>query len=413
MPIQTVNYSMIPAQGDPMLDAILPGLLAGMKAVNLPKQQQQQLQQTQLANALAQLQLQNAPDVMKAQLAHEQALTPYVNAETSHLNQATQLEPINSIISAMNSSRANSRFGNAYQLNKMLSAMSPAARASWIAQNQDAYTQAVNDIGNQISNPQNDNYSPMLQEAMKKVFGTLSPTQNKSNFNTPLTIDQQGINNLVNQGIAKPSFSNTPENTSQLQLAEQMAANQALTTPSSRRQAEASVNFDKFLADNQNDYAQAMKSISPYAGLIGKGKLSFDTLKSQNPQAYQDYQWFTNAFVPQIENQITQLEGSSVQKSKQAEIKNTFESAVKSLNTDPQSAINYMNRTISLLDQISKQRVNTAQPIFKDTFNKAYGFKGIPKPYINQSNVTQENLEFTARKHGMTIDQVKQKLGIQ
>ena len=42
MPINTINYAMIPAQGDPLLEAIGPGLMQGLKLAYAPKQMQQQ-----------------------------------------------------------------------------------------------------------------------------------------------------------------------------------------------------------------------------------------------------------------------------------------------------------------------------------------------------------------------------------
>ncbi len=103
MPIQPMNYAQLPPQGDPMLDAILPGLMKGMQARNYPKDEQLNQQQMALQNALKQNQLQYAPqtsqanlDLMKAQTANipiqAQIEQAKLDAQLQKLNQPSAFD---------------------------------------------------------------------------------------------------------------------------------------------------------------------------------------------------------------------------------------------------------------------------------------------------------------------------------
>lgn len=454
MPLPVINYAAIEPQGNPAMRALVPALIQGMKLAKEPKMMDAELQKQQLANALSKLNLQYAPRQNEAELGLTNAKTGFLgqqsqyygpdmmsqiglrNAQTNEMNQESGFIPLKYALQASNSMRANDRFGNSYQLKAALQNMSPAARGTWIAQNQDAYNQMLTDV----ANGQQSSGSNIVENMVRQSFPS-PPTQ--------LTLSPEEKNNLVGAGIAKVMQGNnsgnstmqtlpinskmqnmfggsTPEQNQQIQLANQMSANNDLTTNYSRKQGEAAAKLDNWLKEAQPQYASAMQNISQYAGLLGKGKKGLDALKSENPQAYKDYQWFTNTFRTNIDALITQMEGTSITNTQQQDYKKMLSSAVDNLTTDPKSAIEQMNLLWDTIGKISEQRAEIAQPIFKNTYKDAYNYEGIPSPYIgnqglgnaaprnptNRSSHTDEDIAFTAKKYGMTIDQVKQKMGI-
>ena len=79
MPIAPLNFQNLRPQSGG-LSELFPGLVQGLQAAYAPKQMQSNLQGKDLANSLAQIQLQYAPQMQEAQIAEKQALVPYYKA---------------------------------------------------------------------------------------------------------------------------------------------------------------------------------------------------------------------------------------------------------------------------------------------------------------------------------------------
>lgn len=448
MPIPVMNFQQ--EQIDP-LSPLLRGAAAGqqlfsqgVKNAYLPQMSQQELQRMQLANALAQIQNKYAEPTAQAALQHQQLINQYLpedmqtqfaqrRAQTGLTNAQTDYMPLNYAIQASNSMRANSRFGDAYQLSSALRNMPAATRDAWIAQHPEEYNDMVNTMADKASQQQANPSQNLLASVLSKYYPGIEmggsgaapaqPQQMQSQQGIPTEGGNMSLSPQLAQALGQQQqqpampqrrFTSTPEQIEQLKLASQMSANNALTTNYSRKQGEAAVKLDNWLMQSQPEYSRAIQNMSQYAGLIGKGQKGIDALQKENPQAYQDYQWFTNTFRTNIDALITQMEGTSITPAQQEQYQNMLSKSFNDLTTDPKSAVNQINRLMDTLFSISKQRVEVAQPLFKDTYSKAFGYEEPKGDYVQQAapQYPQEKLEYTAKRYGMTIDQVKQKLGI-
>lgn len=413
-----VNFLQTPTDENSKAAVLLPAIIQGLQLAYMPKKLNADAKQAQLKNSLMEIQRKYAEPTAQANISSKKAYTNLIGQQAQYM-------PLNELIKASDNQRTNSRFGSAYQLQKALSAMPPAARDAWIANNKDAYISSLDAIGNDLNKPQtttNNLLNQLIQKLIggntiqssnhnqsidKPIFdlsvGSKIPFQLASNItdqeieNSPYTIshDQaQAIAPIMENNTAR-TFNTGTQGINNIDLATKMSANKELTTGKARTQAEAAQNIDNFLKDNQADFSRSFKNITKYAGLIGKGKLGLDQLKSVNPQAFQDYQQFTGQFIPNMANMVTQMEGTSIAPDKQKDIREMFDKGVKSLTTDPKSALNYINNSMKMISEISKQRIKTAEPLFKNTYSQTSGYNGIPSPYIsfneNSHNIVPNN----------------------
>jgi hypothetical protein len=377
-----------------------------------PQQAQQEIEKQKLANALQQINLQTAPQMNQAELALKQAQLPYMQAQTGRLQQEmqfypkdiqsqiaarqaqtgltqeeTKYMPLKYGIEASNALRQNERFGQMYELSRALTNMPAAARDAWIAQHPDEYTDMINTIANSKQGQQQS--QQMLSNILGQYFpGAQFQQQPQQQMQVSSAVPAPGSVGKLSQAIQQQAlqsggqFTSTPEQIDQIRLASQMSANNAITTRQGRTQAESAVKLDNWLHDVQPAYSSAIQNISQYAGLLGKGKRGVDALQKENPQAYNDYQWFKNTFRTNIDAMITQMEGTSITPAQQEQYQKMVSKAFDDLTTDPKSAIQQFNRLMSTLDDISKQRVSVAEPLFKGTHQEAFGYQGIPAPYV-------------------------------
>lgn len=200
-----------------------------------------------------------------------------MQAQTDKTKQATQLAPLDALIKAQQAAQVGSRFGGAYQMARALQAMAPAARQIWIAQNQDQYNQMLVDLGNQTNN------SFITPEIVKRYVPEVNSPQRSTTLGQALL----------------PRFSQqTPDNIRQTQLANQLSANNALTTSATRRQYEGGIQIEGIF--NDPSFQSQAQNASLYAGATGKGKAALAALSQTNPKAYEDYMAFKRQTLPLI-----------------------------------------------------------------------------------------------------------------
>src|SRR5882762_4879219 len=257
MPLPVINYAALPPSGDRAAAGELNALQQGFNMGILPFKEKADMKQQQLANALAQAQLQYYPqqaqsgiDAQKSATNRNNIEAQYLpqdmqsqinarNAQTGLTNQQTKFLPLDKMIDAINSQRANSRFGNAYQLSKALGSMPQATRDQWIAQHQEEYADMVNTMANQAAQTQGTQGGDMLNNAMSQYFPNMMQK-------LPQSSSQQA--NLA--ANAPPgSFTTTPEQVAQLRNASQISANNSLTTPKTRNQLEGAIQVGSVMND--------------------------------------------------------------------------------------------------------------------------------------------------------------------
>jgi hypothetical protein len=273
-------------------------------------------------------------NVRKQQLA--QAL---MQAQTEKTKQTTQLAPLGALIKAQQAAQVGSRFGGAYQMARALQAMAPAARQIWIAQNQDHYNQMLVDLGNQTNN----NF--ITPELLKRYLPELnSNSQNNTSR------------------ILSPRFSQqTPDNIRQTQLANQLSANNALTTHATRRQYEGGIQVEGIF--NDPGFQSQAQSAALYAGATGKGKAALVALSQTNPQAYEDYIAFKRQTLPLIESRIKTLDQMGATDAQRKILENMFDKTADALTSNPEQFIMQLNQLGKTLNLVARSVQTAASPL--------------------------------------------------
>lgn len=82
MPLPVINYAALPASGDQFQSGLAESIQNGFKMRYMPDMMKEQLRQAQLANALAQVQAQYAPQMTQAELEYKQQMPANLQAQT-------------------------------------------------------------------------------------------------------------------------------------------------------------------------------------------------------------------------------------------------------------------------------------------------------------------------------------------
>lgn len=332
-----------PQQANPLGTGFATGQNLYQQWVNnryLNDQNQQALQGQALANALTQLKLNLAPQTLQADLAYKQAQTPYLQANTERLKQETQFLPLDTLIKAQQSAQQGSRFGGAYQLSKALQTMSPAARQLWIAQHQAEYNQMLNDLGDK--NSANNFITPNV---LQTYFPQLS------NSNNP----QSGA------GQRALFSTSTPEEIQKTQLANQISANNALTTAATRRQYEGALQIEGIF--NDPSFQTQAQNAALYAGAAGKGKAALSAISQSNPKAYEDYLAFQYQTLPLIESRIKTLDQMGASNAQRQLLENMLGKTANALTSNPKQFIIQLNELGKTLNLVARSVQGSASPL--------------------------------------------------
>jgi len=323
----------------------------------------QQLQQEQLKNALLSIQKQYMPQMQEAEIGEKQGRTQnylaeasmapsrigLMNSQAGHYNALTKSIPEELDIKRAQLQQQNQRFGTAYQMARMLNAMPQAARATWIAQNQDAYNQMLAELGN----------------------GGMRPSNALNNQEAPT----EAPNALTQSSPSSPRFlPPTPEQNAQIAKANQMAANKALSTAATERQMEGAIQVENIV--NDPGVQQQVVNASQYAGAVRKGKAALDALSQKNPAAYEDYLAFKNQTQVLLQNRIKTLDQMGATDKQREELEGLYSKTMDSLTSNPSQFITQFNKLGKTLDTIARSVQKSASPIAK--VNRLEGYKEIP-----------------------------------
>jgi hypothetical protein len=368
MPIPVQQFPILSAQRANPLGM---GLAAGGNLVQqfiqnhfLKSNEQEHLQKQQLANALAQVQLNVAPETLQANLAYKQAQVPYLQANTERLKQVTQLAPLESLIKAQQAAQIGTRFGGAYQMARALQAMSPAARQLWVAQNQSQYNQMIADLGNQTRT----NF--VTPEILKQYFPQLETSNPETESST---INATALGNALTprSGFNPP----TSDNVQQTQLANQISANNALTTTATRRQYEGALQVEGIF--NDPDFQSQAQNAALYAGVLGKGKTVSTALSQTNPKAYEDYLAFKYQTLPLLESRIKTLDQMGATDTQRQLLESMLGKTANALTSNPQQFIIQLNVLGKTLNLVARSVQSSASPL--TPMNRVKSFNAIPE----------------------------------
>jgi hypothetical protein len=347
---------------------------------------QAQLQGKQLANALDQNTLNYAPQMSQAELASKQmmpkvyqsqineanARVPLIGAQTNLTQEQAKYYPLDTLIKAQQSNQSSSRFGQSYQLAKSLSEMAPAARATWIANNQDSYNEMLADIANGNKNQQ----SFLTPQVMQQYFPGAMQQQPQQQANPQM---QQAPQQMPGAQMQQPGrfAMPTPAQNTQTQQASQLSANQYLTTAATRRQMEGAMQVENIVNDPRIQ-TQVVNG-AQYAGAIGKGSQAIDALSRTNPKAYEDYISLKNQTMPLLENRIKTLDQMGATDSQREVLEGLFDKTSDALTSNPDQFVKQFNELTKTLDTVAQSVQKSATPIFD--VNRLNGSNQITNPY--------------------------------
>lgn len=415
MPI--VNYPMLPRPISP-LSGIEEGQRIGKNFVMIP----QELRAKQLANAIQGVKAKYAEPLTKQQLQHAILQNLHQQQENTRYGQMTPLEvqkaklfneyyapnqianinqktantnltnlrskylPLDKLIQAANLSRLSERFGKSYQLSQMLHNMDESSRLLWISQNPESYNQMLTDMANATNQPQN--YG--LQNALASYFPQLKPNNALSTQNNP----QSNIDyaSQITPTTNTPSFNQpSPKNTENLAANLALQANKKASTNQTNERAESAVAMERYLFDNRDKLEISLRNASKYSGIYGKFILqNLDKIKSSDPEAYNDFLWYGESFLPAMSNHIKLMEGLSSSNRQREELHNLL-GALKKWNIDPINAIKLFNKQIGTIQDTSDSVFRSAEPSSKGAYRKSYGLNRIKGDFIKDLPNSKEN----------------------
>jgi hypothetical protein len=254
----------------------------------------------------------------------------------------------------------------------------------------------INPNQSSIANPQQpqiNNLSSALQQANSLQQG-----------NQPLNL-QQVLSTQGQRPQQSPNYNQvfTPQQMSGLL---QSGAIKGSTTAQQYNRNVYGANADQTL----NNMLKDQGSMEYYTGLTGRTQLALDKAKgsTQSSPEYQAYQrYLANSQL--LANQLRQFYGDSIQPS-----------AVEKLNDlakpsgwtkDPEAARQALNAFVTTFKQ-ERQIGQNAMFNPMQVFGNSLASQQQPKNTNPIQSYTQEDLEHTAQKYKMSVEQVKQKLGV-
>ena len=475
---------------------------------------QQELLKAQYNNQILGAQADLAVPSAQAALATSQAMAPYYNAQTADIyqgkipqeqaaanlsNVTAQYLPLDSLVKAQNAVNSNQRFGAAYQLRNWLSQLAPAAKAAWIAQNQQQY----NDMGAVLGNTQNYNYLtpniigkyfpglnapvPLTPQAQQQVaqqaqqqaaaaipgaasagMGNLgqylSPQQgaplstqlsqaaqpgqipyaNAQPYSVPATqvasaAPSQAPANQAQPASQTPSvippggygFQSSPDITAITKKASEMSANKDLSSGQIRQRADAALAIENQL--NDPSMQNAFNVMSKYSGIQGMTNAQLQRVMS--PSDWADFTSARDQASKIITGNIQKLESMPTSDQGMKNAQGYFQQAQQALMNNPTAYMKYVQLGRDMLHNSAVSLQSAAQPIFSGpelnrvpvqipyagTPNITYAPMGgsqtpaylsPPKIKVDSKDLTDANINATAKKYGLTPKQVRQKLGV-
>lgn len=196
-------------------------------------------------------------------------------------------------------------------------------------------------------------------------------------------VDPQEANNLAS-AVKNPALS--PQDKQLLSF--QMIANKKSIPAALNNQANSAIVYEKLLGENKDRIEPAFLNAAKYAGALGRGKLFAQQFQAQHPQEYQDYTWVVNDLVPALGQNIRRIEGLASTDGQRGALNKMFTSVLQ-WNSDPQMAINNINKTIGLFEGQARAVLEAAQPAYPGVLEKIHGIDFGRKTYLNSGAISK------------------------
>lgn len=270
------------------------------------------------------------------------------------------------------------------------------------------------------------NIPPQIQGALQQVLQQQMPQQQQQSMQQPVPANQ---NNLPPQGLQQqtpqlvrtdvgdfiaPQYANNPN-----LLQYDVMANKKAIPGQVQNQFAAARQLEGYA--NDPDVRKSLLAFTKYAGILGQGQKVLDALKRDKPEQYQRALEAQKITITNLSNLARRFENLGVQESTRDEIRGTLDGAVRQMTNDPKTALFLINAALRQMNTVATQVYGAAQPIRK--VYSPHEFKPLSMDELNKnsastaatsktSQYSQEDIEHTAKTHNMTIEQVKQKLGV-
>lgn len=397
------------------------------------------------------------PQKSQAEIGNMNANTGLMGAQTNKTNIDAKFEPLKNLIEAMKAQRQMSRFGEAYELRAALNNMDTPARNTWIAQHVDKYNDMLNTLADKAAQKEASVGSDLLTQMLSKYFprdnltlnnndqakllsaGIANENQtqphpvfsfgNDQDFIDEVKQDPSLLKALMSQdpiGNSTINANPNPQNTvaqqtlpvspvmqnlfgtptqdqnDQLKRALELSVNKKLTTTKTWNQLEGGIQVLSML-ENPEFIAKA-KRASEYAGMLNKPKEAIDRWLQQNPGAIDDYISFKSHDIPEILNRFKGLEAMGTTDAQRQELHRMYQ-AMDSASSNPQRFMTQLKLFTDSVRRVHSSVAKSASPMFDVD-------KGSQSSKYNNNKYSEQDLQHTAQKYGISVDQVKRKLGI-
>ena len=155
MPIPVINYAALQPQGSPAFKNLMPSIQQGMSLAFAPKMMNEELMKNQLANALARINVQYAPEEKEANIGNTRAQTNLMGAQAQLIPSEMLLNtskanaiPIENLLNIAKAMNQGNRFDDAFNLRAFIATMDPSTRAAFVAN----HAKEMNAIGEGLVN---------------------------------------------------------------------------------------------------------------------------------------------------------------------------------------------------------------------------------------------------------------------
>ena len=346
-------------------------------------------------NALTQAQTQAVPSeiaLRMAQASHYPFLNALTAAQTNMENQLPGFKNRELDIDQQKANQMGARFGKVYQLTKMLQSMSAPARATYIANNPDAYNDLTTTLGNQatmelINGPQAQNQNNVLSQPQspQQIPQNAIASQNMQNVqfqqpnalmnpalmnpalmnNIPPQIPQNNMPMQMQNPQQMPSqipaqFFSTPQSSADLKKASEMEANKKLTTNKTNVRNEGGRALENMM---QSPIVEdSFNKLSQYSGLMGQGEAQLKRLT--NPKEFVQIQSAKEQVGRMLAGSIGTLEGYPTSDFGAQQGLHFFRMAQQALVNDPAAAKQYFDLGRQALKAEAESVQKAANPIF-------------------------------------------------
>lgn len=359
-------------------------------------------------------------------------------AQANLYGQQAKYEPLKNLVDLLHTQQTATRFGKAYEMSRVLNSMPAEQRELWISQNQGAYVDMLNDMADKASQEQDGSSNKLLQAALGKYYPEMMSKgvaqQGQQNNISPQIQNPQGMPQPSLQDVSQQNrkFGSTSEQEDQMRLAAEMAANNKSAGTKITGRAKSGVALDSFAWQNREKYVPRLNNALKYSGGAGnlqkrKDQVAAATGIGRPSKGYVDLLWAKNDFKTAVVNQIKQMEQMGATDEQREEMQNLLK-AIDSFDVDPKSARELFNKSMETFGDLTSSLINAAEPLVKGTYKRAYD---LPDDYSNYldlkanpykpgaknktnnegvSKISDAEIEMTAKRRGMTPEQVRAKL---